>query len=143
MINLSKFKKLPLAEIGLAFLALLFLFPGPYHTVPELDASWQVVVEEAFFNQWQFGKDFIFTGGPLSFLYAPTSIGYFPKLQVLAEASVLFSAILSIFFAVRRQPLWVHILVLVCLFCGANSSKDGIYLIAITAISFRLLNCEK
>ena len=75
---------------------LLFLFPQPYHTVPSLDSSWQVVLEEAFFNQWQFGEDLIFTGGPLSFLYTETSIGYYPKLQVLMEAVVLLWAILHL-----------------------------------------------
>ena len=142
MITLSKIKKLPIAEFGLAFLALLFLFPGPYHTIPELDASWQVVLEEAFFNHWQFGKDIIFTGGPLSFLYSPTSIGYFPKSQVVAEATILFFAILAIFFAVRKQPIWVHIMVFVCIFCGANTSRDGIYLVSITAASFQLLKSD-
>ena len=142
MMDLKLLKQVPWVETSLAFLALLCLFPSPYHTIAELDASWQAVLEHAFFNQWQFGKELIFTGGPLSFLYAPTSIGYFPKTQVVLEAGVLFIAIFAIINAVKTERLWVKILVFLCIFCGASSSRDSIYLISITALSFGILNSK-
>ena len=143
MITFSKIKQAPITEIVLGFIALLFLFPGPYHTVPELDSSWQVVLEEGFFNQWQFGKDIIFTGGPLSFLYGPTSIGYFPKTQVLLEAAVLFTAIFSILYAIRKETIWVKVVAFFIISCGAASSRDGVYLISVSAIAFQILRSDR
>ncbi len=138
-VSLQQIQQLPWLEAGLAFLTLLFLFPSPYFVFPNLDSSWQAVLEEAFFKQWQFGKDIIFTGGPLSFLYSPTSNGYFPFLQVFAEALVLFLALFFLFSTIRSQPNWVHATLFIVLFCAAAAGKDGIYLSSIAAVSFRLI----
>ena len=132
---LNALKKFNWIDISLSFLALLAIFPNPYHTVPELDSSWQAVLEFGLFNNWQFGKDIIFTGGPLSFLYAPTSIGYIPKLQVLLEASLLFAVIFVVQLAVRKEHIAIRILTFAVLACGAATSRDGIYLISTTAIA--------
>ena len=136
---LKRIRKWPWLEAGLAFLTLLFLFPFPYFVSPNLDSSWQAILEEAFFEQWQFGKDILFTGGPLSFLYTPTSNGYYPFLQVFAEALVLFSALFILYSALRSQPYWVHGCLFVVLFCAAASGKDGIYFCSLAAVSLRLL----
>lgn len=123
----------------MAFLTLLFLFPYPYFVSPSLDSSWQAVLEVAFFKQWQFGKEIIFTGGPLNFLYSPTSNGYYPILQVFAEALVLFLALFFLFSTLRSQPNWVHGALFIVLFCAAAAGKDGIYLCSLAAVSLRLL----
>ena len=140
--SIQMLKKANWLDIGLSFLALLAMFPNPYHTIEELDASWQAVLEHAFFNQWQFGKDIIFTGGPLSFLYTPTSIGYYPKTQVILEAIVLFFAIFSVQYAARKQHWAIRILAFVILACGAATSRDGIYLVAVTAVALILLKTQ-
>ena len=137
--TLKQTRKWPWLVAGLAFLTLLFLFPSPYFVTPNLDSSWQAVLEEAFFKQWQFGKDIIFTGGPLNFLYAPTSNGYYPFLQVFAEALVLFLALFFLFSTLRSQPNWVHATLFIVLFCAAASGKDGIFLCSLGAVSLRLL----
>ena len=138
-VSANQIRQFPWLEAGLAFLTLLFLFPHPYFLVPNLDSSWQAVLEEAFFNKWQFGKDIIFTGGPLSLLYSPTSNGYYPILQVFAESLVLFLAIFAIFNALRHQPGWIHGIIFVSLFCSSAAGNDGIFLSSIAAVSFRLL----
>ncbi len=138
-VSANQIRQFPWLEAGLAFLTLLFLFPHPYLLVPNLDSSWQAVLEEAFFNKWQFGKDIIFTGGPLSLLYSPTSNGYYPILQVFAESLVLFLAIFAIFNALRHQPGWIHGIIFVSLFCASAAGNDGIFLSSIAAVSFRLL----
>ncbi len=137
--TLKRIRKWPWLEAGLAFLTLLFLFPSPYFVTPNLDSSWQAVLEEAFFKQWQFGKDIIFTGGPLNLLYSPTSNGYYPLLQVFAEALVLYLALFFLFSTLRSQPNWVHGALFIVLFCAAASGKDGIYLCSLAAVSLRLL----
>ncbi|MDA9764499.1 hypothetical protein N9C83_03970 [Opitutales bacterium] len=136
---LNAIKKFNWIDISLSFLALLAMFPNPYHTVAELDATWQAVLEFGLFNNWQFGKDIIFTGGPLSFLYGPTSIGYIPKLQVLLEASLLFATIFVVQLAVRKEHIVIRILTFAVLACGAATSRDGVYLISATAIAFLAL----
>ena len=138
-VSLQRIQKWPWLVAGLAFLTLLFLFPSPYFVTPNLDSSWQAVLEEAFFKQWQFGKDIIFTGGPLNFLYSPTSNGYYPFLQVFAEALVLFLALFFLFSTLRSQPNWVHATLFIVLFCAAASGKDGIFLCSLGAVSLRLL----
>lgn len=143
MVKLKALKQLPWTNLGLSFLALLILFPNPYHTVAELDASWQAVLEHAFFNHWQFGKDIIFTGGPFSFLYSPTSIGYFPKTQVFLEATVLFFAILSIFHVIKRERFWIRALVFLCIVCAAVTSRDSIYITSVMAIALGILKSQK
>ena len=136
---LKALKQLNWIDISLSFLALLAMFPNPYHTIEELDATWQAVLEFGLFNNWQFGKDIIFTGGPLSFLYAPTSIGYIPKLQVVLEAGLLFFTLLAILTAIRKEHLSIRIAVFAILACGAATSRDGVYLVAVTAIAFIVL----
>ena len=126
-------------ECVIGLTVLVFLFPIPYHTVPSLDSSWQVVLEEAFFNKWQFGKDFIFTGGPLNFLYARTSIGYYPKLQVLLEALILLWAILYILYATKQIRNWARILLAMGMIAGAASTPDTLFLLSIAAAAISVL----
>ena len=140
--SLQNMRKWPWLEAGLAFLTLLFFFPFPYFVSPNLDSSWQAILEEAFFQQWQFGKDIIFTGGPLSFLYTPTSNGYYPLLQVFGEALVLFLALYFIYSALRSQPNWVRGGIFLVLICATASGKDGIYFCSLAAVSLRLLQAN-
>ena len=139
-VSLQQLQKLPWLEAGLAFLTLLFLFPFPYFVFPNLDSSWQGRSGRGLLQTMAIRKgDIIFTGGPLSFLYSPTSNGYFPFLQVFAEALVLFLALFFLFSTIRSQPNWVHATLFIVLFCAAAAGKDGIYLSSLAAVSFRLI----
>ena len=122
-----------------AFLVLLTLFPIPYHTVPSLDSSWQIVMEIAFFNEWQFGEDIIFTGGPLSFLYGRTTIGHFPRAQVFFEAILLFISLWTILYSTRGLSFWVRLLVVASLVAGAASTPDGVIILSIAAATICLI----
>ena len=84
--KLAFIKKPIIGEFIISFVTFLFLIPQPYLTIPELDASWQVALEEAFYKGWEFGTTINFTGGPLSLLYTPTSLGYHVFLQIFAES---------------------------------------------------------
>lgn len=140
MKRLSEIRKHPATKVGLfSLLTLIFLFPTPYLPVPELDASWQVVLEKAFFERWEFGKTVNFTGGPLSFLYTPTSIGYYPHGQLAMEALLLLAGLALIFSALRDQSFWISVLAFSGLFFGSVVGKDGIYLASIAATGFLLL----
>lgn len=139
--SFSSIIKRPIAiEALFAFICFLFLVPQPYLTIPALDASWQVTLEEAFFKNWEFGTTINFTGGPLSFLYTPTSLGYYVFGQIFAESLVIFISLLLIFRGLRNQSLWIKILAALCLSLSAATGKDGIYLISISAASLTLLN---
>jgi hypothetical protein len=132
-----------LREIGFAFLLLIVFLPQPYLPIPGLDASWQGVLEAGFFNHWEFGTTLNFTGGPLSFLYTPTSLGYYVYPQILAEATVIFLSLLLIFRAMRNNHLAASILVFLCLLPGPVLPPDAIFLTAIVAASFMIIHSDQ
>ena len=137
------FLKKPLTiEIALTLLTFLFLIPKPYLTIPALDASWQVTLEEAFFKNWEFGTTVNFTGGPLSFLYSPTSLGYYVFWQIAAESLILSLAIFLIFRALRSQSLLIKALAFICIIPSATMGKDGIFMASILAASLILLDTK-
>lgn len=140
MKSIPLFFKRPLTgELLFTFVAFLFLIPQPYLTIPELDASWQVALEEAFFNGWEFGTMINFTGGPLSLLYTPTSLGYHVFGQIIAESIVLILALFLIFRSLRYLPLWYSALVFIAVIPGSAIGKDAIYLSSVAAGAFILL----
>ena len=142
-LSLSIWKQPMTRELLLTLVVFLFLIPKPYLTIPELDASWQVALEEAFFQGWEFGTKVNFTGGPLNFLYTPTSMGYFVFGQIIAESLILVLAILLLFRALRDQAIWHSILAFFSLIICAAVGKDGLYLVSIAAGSFILLREKK
>jgi hypothetical protein len=78
----------------LSVLAALYIAPlHPRMPAAGLDPSWQLVIEHAFRNSLQFGKDIVFTFGPLGFLYT----GLFaPDTYIwLVLAWTLFSVLLT------------------------------------------------
>ncbi|MCB1120076.1 MAG: hypothetical protein KJT03_00890 [Verrucomicrobiae bacterium] len=125
--------------VGFSLATLFCIFQAPYLPVPELDASWQVVLEKAFFEHWEFGNTVNFTGGPLSLLYTPTSMGYYPVGQMRMEALIHFLVLCLVFGALSRQTVWVSVLGFSGLFLGSVIGKDGIYLAGIVAGSMSLL----
>ena len=140
--KLAFIKKPLFGEIVFSLIALLFLIPQPYLTIPQLDASWQVVLEEAFFKGWDFGTVVNFTGGPLSFLYTPTSLGYYVFLQIFAESLVLTLSLFVIFRSLRGQAFWHSAIVLLAVIPCSAIGKDAIYLVSVAAGAFILLRNE-
>ncbi|MCZ6673162.1 MAG: hypothetical protein O7C75_09505, partial [Verrucomicrobia bacterium] len=129
-------------EVLFTLATFLFLIPKPYHTIPALDASWQVALETAFFKGWEFGRTVNFTGGPLSLLYAPTSLSTHVFSQIAAESAVLILAIFLIFRAMRGQATLMSVLLFGSLLVCSVVANDGIFMVSITAGAFILLRLE-
>ena len=72
-------------ENALVFLLLVAaLLKYPNYPAAELDLSWAMVLDYAFRNSLQFGRDVVFTFGPLGFVYANTYTGlHFVSLVVV------------------------------------------------------------
>ena len=89
------------------------IFPGS-----DLDSSWVVGLNLAFIENFQFGKDIIFTFGPLGFLWLPLLMDY--HLWVL---SLIFTLI-------------THFLFIACLFyvLGKTIGKFNCYFIALVPL---------
>ena len=130
-------------DVFFSVATLLFLIPRPYLTVPQLDSAWQASLEEAFFKEWEFGTTVVFTGGPLNFLYSPTTMGYYVFGQIATESLILFLAIFLIYRSVREQVSWIKVLVYVALIMSAAILTDGLYLASIAAGAFVILQQEK
>lgn len=60
-----------------------FILSGVSAPRPDLDESYQVVLEYARTHNFQFGKDIIFTFGPLGFLNTWVSQGLFPVQRII------------------------------------------------------------
>ena len=76
--NKSAKKHLIIAAINIFFslLLLAFIFPGYFFTYATgLDASWQYGINAAFAKDLIFGKDVLFSYGPLGFLCCSMDIG--------------------------------------------------------------------
>jgi hypothetical protein len=60
-----------------------FILSGVSAPLPDLDRSYQVVLEYARVNDFQFGRDIVFTFGPLGFLNTWVSQGFFPDQRIM------------------------------------------------------------
>jgi len=68
----SAFRLVPAALVFIANLAAAYVVIAPldfYFPEYGLDPSWRAVLGEASAHGWRFGRDIIFTGGPLSSIY--------------------------------------------------------------------------
>lgn len=66
----------------LAYISSYFL-SGRSSPLPNLDQSYQAVLEYAVTQNFQFGRDLVFTFGPLGFLNADVSQGLLPHIRIL------------------------------------------------------------
>ena len=60
-----------------------FVLSGVSAPLPDLDPSYQLVLEYARAHDFQFGRDIVFTFGPLGFLNTWVSQGFFPDQRIL------------------------------------------------------------
>ena len=84
-----------------------------------LDSSWPLVLEYAAQHHWQFGKDIIYTMGPLGYLYTDLGLGGFQWERVtFALSQALFSGYVSWQMGLAvpnrflRAALWVLLVLL-------------------------------
>lgn len=97
-----------------------YILSGVSAPQPDLDESYQSVLEYAKFHDFQFGKDIIFTFGPLGFLNSWVSQGLFPVHRILFAlfwgGFVAFSAT-----SIARQiPGWIKFVFLVWFLIYSN-----------------------
>jgi hypothetical protein len=91
----------------LVFVSAFFL-SGTRRPAMELDPSWHAALEYATAQHWQFGRQIVFTFGPLGFLAAPTSLGH------LLGARIAFALFWSALVALtattlaKRLPGWAR-----------------------------------
>ena len=122
-----------LGWLGFALAAWLLLFTLPVDLpVPELDPSWQAVLNHAAAARWQFGADLVWTYGPMGYLhndfYAAET--FFAVLAFHALLAAFFVGILV--WSSQQRPRRER-----ALFLGLNVflpmvSGDLIYLMLIT-----------
>ncbi len=112
---------------GIVLLCLL-LFPPWRPAMPSagLDPAWFMVIGHALTRGWQFGRDVIFTYGPLGALAPPA---FFPGLFPIAVAYWLmfYAAFGSGFFILYRQThavWWIPLFVALAL-AGLTAIQDG------------------
>ena len=109
-------------------LIFLFLLSLPFilvYTIDEgLDPSWQIGLSLAIKNNFVFGKDFIFTYGPLGFMYAKTTF-YISKYIILFFEMLLLSFNIIAIHKILKQ---------------SNYSKWAIFLAAVILIMAKSYN---
>ena len=112
--------------VALTLNILVFVPFSPYPLEEGLDASWRLATNYGLSHGFQFGKNLIFTSGPLSFIYTRQ---YYPGLYSLMLAlSVLVIAALTIgSWSVARRSRRVLILALPLLLAQAPDF-DAVFL---------------
>lgn len=101
-----------------AFIAVFFVFAyltsyhisGTQYPVQGLDQSWQAVLETAFQLKFQFGRDIVFSYGPLGYLYADFSQGRMIGLRILFALFWALMIALTATSLVRQTKGWMRIL---------------------------------
>jgi len=131
-------------RLGVVVLGALLVFPArpelPWSGLP-VDPHWQVVLHHAFEKGWTFGRDVVFTFGPLGFLDARAPVaGALPYYVVadLATAAFLLGVVAT---AVRRlgRPSRLGLLLLACFTFGAYRSPPHLSLLCLPAFLFPAL----
>jgi hypothetical protein len=91
-----------------------------------LDPAWFMVIGHALTHGWQFGRDVIFTYGPLGALAPPA---FFPGLFLISIAywltfSFAFGSALFVLYRQAHAAWWV-LLLIVLAFAGLSAIQDG------------------
>lgn len=120
----------------------IFSFPTAVVS-PSLDNSWAAALVYFAQHKLQFGKDVIFTYGPLGHLVTETYIGEkIPVWRVLWEFAATTAVAALILLAIAHMPrLWrIAAAAYVLLFFRADLSIDSSYVFAIFAVAALLLH---
>jgi hypothetical protein len=120
------------AFFGLFVLLWLALIRLPMRDFrPDSESSWQGVLSYFAFKRLQFGKDVIFTYGPLGYITTDTYSGYLLGSRVVFELLLKgVFALLMVVLALRLRPVLRSCLIVNVAFF-APTSLDAVYLFAI------------
>jgi hypothetical protein len=103
--NLKAFKESPYLQYGILILFVLLLVPPSFFNRPQegLDPSWQIAVHLAIKQHLTFGRDFVFTYGPLGIISTRLPIGVDRWVYVLLDGYLFLT-----FFLVLREIARKH-----------------------------------
>jgi hypothetical protein len=87
--------------VGLVFLCVPW---SPWMPSAGLDASWVFVLHHAFAEGWQWGKDIVFTFGPLGFMYAGMYHPATYPIMLLGQLILVSSVACAVFAHARHIP---------------------------------------
>ena len=116
----------------------LTLIRLPLSPTADLDSSWRMTLGYALQHGWQFGRDIVFTYGPLGYVLAPTNSGtlYVPQLAWQIGANLLFA--LAIWGLGRRLTGWRQAVYYVYFFVFGVGYVDAVHMIVIVLFSLAL-----
>ncbi len=126
----------------IALLLALVCIPVPY--VPErangCDASWSAVLVHAHNSGWQFGKQIVFTYGPLGYLTTPFFSRSLLHARLLADIALALTVSLGVsLLAARAGMIARGLLILGFVFVSGNIISGSDLLIDIGILCFGLL----
>jgi len=125
-------------RLGALVLGALLVFPArpelPWSGLP-VDPHWQVVLHHAFEAGWTFGRDVVFTFGPLGFLDARAPVAGALPYYLAADLATAGFLLLVVATAVRRlrRPPRLSLLLLACFTFGAYRSPPHLSLLCLPA----------
>jgi len=125
---------------GLFFLLMVAAtFTYPVFPLTELDSSWRQTLTLALVEGWQFGKDIVFTYGPLGLLMANTysGVAFWPFVLWQAFSSVLFAWV--IYRQGLRLGVYARALYWVAMVTFGICYADALHMIVIALIGFDLV----
>jgi len=128
-----------LSNAALVIALWISLIRLPLSPTVELDPSWRMTLGYALAHGWQFGRDLVFTYGPLGFVLAPTNSGvlHVPQIAWQIGANLIFA--LAIWGLGRDFTGWRKAVYYVYFFAFGNSYVDVIHMIMILLFSLALL----
>jgi hypothetical protein len=101
----KKNKHIITISLIISFILVWFLFPKNVFNKLEigLDPSWQIAIQLAFKNNLVFGKDILFTYGPLGFIITRLPIGVSSFFIVLADLILLVGLFYSFYYIIKNN----------------------------------------
>jgi len=109
-----------------AFLLAGLLLNAPHILVTaENDGSWGAVLNHAHLKHWQFGKQIIFTYGPLGFLSTPWFSTNAECLRLATDVALTFSVAVGLCLLVWRLPvMWRYVILAALVLSSPNIHRN-------------------
>jgi hypothetical protein len=115
----------------LGLLLVLLRLPNAV-TSPQLDRSWDSALSYFSDQHMQFGKDIIFTFGPMGYLYSSTYSGYLIESRIIWELLSKALMVILLLFIANRAGWLLGCLFIVNIFLFMPSMNDALSLFTIT-----------
>ncbi len=124
-----------LPGLGLTLVSWMVLFDVPLPPAPELDASWQQVLGLAAVRHWAFGREIVFTGGPLAFLNLPYTTPETVTLRLVWDALGKLALCGLLVWALTALPLWRRVVVIWLVVGFGRMFSDAVYLFMVAVFA--------